>query len=149
MKRTLIAGLVVALLAIPASAAAADFQSEQVTAKRGTFSITFDVYSQNGKPKQVGNFVYEHVDLTCESGGPIDASGSNFGTTPATRAKVRDHEFSQSYPGTSGGGGQTKSKFSGKFKNHNNKVEGAVKVTGDFPMASASDCKGKVNWVAN
>lgn len=151
MKRTIaISALTFIGLLVPSSAlSATDVQSEQVTAKRGTFGITFDVFLKNGKPKQVGNFEYSHIDLTCESGGPIDASGTNFGTTPNTRAKVVDHEFSKSYPGMTGGGGETKNKFSGRFKNHNTKVEGALKVTGDFPAAPAENCKGKVNWVAD
>jgi hypothetical protein len=155
MKRAIAVGAIVLAGALVPSTAlsAAQVQSEQVTAKRGAFTITFTVYTLGGKPKQVGNFEYSNADATCDTGGPVTVDGTvdgtGFGTTPNTRAKVKNHKFHKTYPGESTGGGDTKQKFTGKFVNNNNKIKGTFRLTGDFPAAPAEGCdSGKIKWVA-
>lgn len=152
MKRAMIiASVLLAGMLVPSPAlSATQFQAKDVRMKRGAFTINFTVYTLNGKPKQVGNFSYTNADANCETGGPISVNGTNFGTTPQTRAKVKDHRFRKTYQGTSDGGGETKNKFTGKFTNNNETIKGTLKVTGDFPAASAENCNtGKINWIAN
>lgn len=151
MKRLILVPVALVAIAVPATAVSSP-SDEGFSAKRGTFGITFDVLTNNGKPKKVGNFAYENAEATCETGGPLSIDGSGFGTQnngPNAAAKVEDKEFKKTYTGESPGGGETKQTFTGKFKNHNTKVEGTMRVKGDFPNSSATNCdSGKINYLA-
>ena len=134
MKRLLLVSVLATVVAVPSSAlSSSDEASSQLSAKRGTFAIGFTVFTKNGKPKQVGNFEYQNVDVTCATGGPLSIDGDGFGDVPSERAKVKHKRFSKSYPGTSPGGGDTTQKFTGRFKAHNTKVEGTLRVKGTSP----------------
>ena len=154
MKRVLLASAVAAVFVLPGSAISSSTElSSEMSAKRGSFNIAFDVFTRNGKPKKVGFFEYDHAPVTCETGGPLEIDGTGFGideSGPNGPAKVEDKKFSKTYAGTSGGGGETSQKFTGKFKNQNQKVEGTLRVKGDFPNNSATNCdSGKINYTAD
>jgi hypothetical protein len=153
MKHVLLVSALVMALALPGAAISSSNEaSGQLSAKRGTFAINFTVYRQNGKPKRVGNLSWENAEVTCETGGPISIDGDGFGDAesgPNGRAKVKHKKFSKTYPGTSPGGGITSQKFKGKFKEQNTRVEGTLRVKGDFPDQGGTNCDtGKISYVA-
>jgi hypothetical protein len=151
MKRILFVSVLVAALAVPAAAISSTQGFSTGAAKRG-FSIEFKVVSVNGKPRKVKNFKYEDVLLTCESGGPINASGNGIGTAPSGPngpARVRNGEFSKRYDVVAQGGGDGSFKITGEFKQNNTKIKGTINVKGDFDAAPASGCKsGNLDYVA-
>ena len=72
MKRLLLISVLATVVAVPSSALSSSGDvSSQLSAKRGTFTIGFTVFTKNGKPNKVGNFEYANVDVTCATGGPL------------------------------------------------------------------------------
>ncbi len=149
MKRLLVVAVLAAWFVVPGTALSSTESYSTGSAKRG-FTLNFTVFSQNGKPKFIGNISYSGLNAGCDEGG-ITLSGSGFGTDesgPNRAAKVRNKRFSRTYPAENDQGGDGTFKISGRFRNQNQKITGKIRATGDFPDVSRTNCdSGAVRYV--
>lgn len=139
MRRWMIAaGLCVALVA-PAQALSdgSGAAGAEAQGKRG-FTITFDAIFQGNKPVKVKNFVFDGVVVSCTTGGD---TAVNNNANPLPKMNVNDQkEFKGNFTD-----GNADVKVTGEFKRHG-KVQGTIKITGDFPPDHADCNSGKLGW---
>ena len=155
MKRLALVCVLGAALLVPSNAlGATEGYSTTAAGKRAFTEFKFQVFlNGRGKPVRVGFFKFKGVDADCTE-GPLSIDGKGFGkdrTGPNAAARVEDKRFRRTYESNNDDDPEPEGTFrvKGRFKNHFQKVVGAFRVKGDFPLADRTDCdSGKERYTA-
>ena len=147
LTRALIAVAAGALLA-PAGAGASLTVGDLPSAKR-EFQIFMDIRYDGNKPKAVTKFKFKDIVITCDAGpdpNPFttDSKPPHFGPMSVNDQGRFGRVFSNNGQGFDG-----KVVIRGEFLTRR-KLEGTLKITGDYPNAGYEGCaSGKLSWTVD
>lgn len=143
-RATALAIGVLALLAPSPAVSSSESYSTSTTAKRGEFWIGFDAIYVNGKPDAVRKFRFRRVVMTCTVGGSFTTKSEppHFGPF-----NVNDQgKFGRAFR-NAGPSGDVTVVIRGDFVTKH-KVEGTLKINGDYPPEYSDCASGKLAWEA-
>ena len=140
MNRLIAVTALIAALALPTSAGA----EVAYSGKGQDFRVRFSVITERGVPKRITRFKFRNVTMTCAQGDPFttDSEDPHFGPLRVNR----DGEFGRAFRGA-GPTGEVTVVIRGEFTSRR-KVEGTLRIFGDYPPTHFDCTSGKLAWTA-